>query len=54
LSRFRPDSELSAINHTSSTDISLSGLMWEVLSAADEARTLTEGRGPKTIERITR
>jgi thiamine biosynthesis lipoprotein len=42
-SRFRPDSELSAINHSSSTDISLSRLMWEVLSVADKARMLTEG-----------
>lgn len=42
-SRFRPESELSAINRSSSANISLSDMMWEVLSAADEARTLTGG-----------
>lgn len=42
-SRFRPDSELSRINRDPSADSQLSDIMWEVLSAADLARTLSGG-----------
>lgn len=42
-SRFRPDSELSRINRNRSPQIELSEMMWEVLSTADLARTLTGG-----------
>lgn len=42
-SRFRPDSELSRINRNPSPEIGLSEMMWEVLSTADRARTLTGG-----------
>ncbi len=42
-SRFRPDSELSRINRNPSPEMGMSEMMWEVLSAADRARTLTGG-----------
>lgn len=42
-SRFLPSSELSAINTSSAMSVSLSPLMARVLTAADRARTLTEG-----------
>lgn len=42
-SRFRPDSELSTINRDHAGKHRLSEMMWEVMSAADRARTLTGG-----------
>lgn len=42
-SRFRPNSELSRINDAASGVISVSGLMWDVLSVAARARRLTDG-----------
>jgi thiamine biosynthesis lipoprotein len=42
-SRFRPDSELSAINRDPSPLVPLSGMMFEILGAAARARSLTDG-----------
>ncbi|CAN5820940.1 FAD:protein FMN transferase [soil metagenome] len=42
-SRFRPDNELSRINRDPALESRTSAMMWQVLSAADRARTLTEG-----------
>lgn len=42
-SRFRPDSELSAINRRPSEDTNVSPMMHEVLTVADQARDLTNG-----------
>jgi thiamine biosynthesis lipoprotein len=42
-SRFRPDSELSRVNRAQSGTVTLSGMLADVLQAADSARTLTDG-----------
>jgi thiamine biosynthesis lipoprotein len=42
-SRFRPDSELSQINSLQASRTQVSGMMWEVLTEADRARSLTGG-----------
>jgi thiamine biosynthesis lipoprotein len=42
-SRFRPDSELSRVNRAQGRTVTLSGMLADVLQAADSARALTDG-----------
>jgi thiamine biosynthesis lipoprotein len=42
-SRFRMDSELSRVNRAKSETVTMSGLLADVMQAADRARSLTEG-----------
>jgi thiamine biosynthesis lipoprotein len=42
-SRFRPDSELSRVNRAQSATVTLSGMLADVMHAADRARLITDG-----------
>ncbi|HSB91213.1 MAG TPA: FAD:protein FMN transferase [Anaerolineales bacterium] len=49
LSRFRPESELSRLNRSAGKDVSVSGVLWDVLAVAFEAAQSTGGLVQPTI-----